>query len=348
MPVYDWSHVNNTNATADPTINYQIGMAPSAVGASGRAMMAAVAQYRDDIAGAIVTAGISTAYTVSSYSGYTSLAQLAGQMIAFTPHATNAAVVTLNVDSLGPKPLRTSPGVELLAGTIIQGTPYCAVYNNSDGAFYLQGFFGNPYNVPLCAGLDFWGSTAPNSSFVFPFGQAISRTTYATAFALLSTTYGAGDGLTTFNLPDLRGRVAAAMDDMGGAAAGRLGAVIPGTTLGGAGGAELTRCKSAKCHHIITGSTIRVIRTAGYLIPATGWRTKEAFRPRYGKAGAPEAQLALKPASQSSTTAAARRTVLRSQQSSVTTSCGLFSRLLHSRGRWWRRRTESIAGNHRR
>ncbi len=238
MPVYDWSHVNNTNATADPTINYQIGMAPSAVGASGRAMMAAVAQYRDDIAGAIVTAGISTAYTVSSYSGYTSLAQLAGQMIAFTPHATNAAVVTLNVDSLGPKPLRTSPGVELLAGTIIQGTPYCAIYNNSDGAFYLQGFYGNPYNVPLCAGLDFWGSTAPNSSFVFPFGQAISRTTYATAFALLSTTYGAGDGLTTFNLPDLRGRVAAAMDNMGGAAAGRLGAVIPGTTLGGVGGAE--------------------------------------------------------------------------------------------------------------
>jgi len=246
MPVYDWSHVNNTNATADPTINYQIGMAPSAVGASGRAMMAAVAQYRDDIAGAIVTAGISTAYTVSSYSGYTSLAQLAGQMIAFTPHATNAAIVTLNVDSLGPKPLRTSPGVELLAGTIIQGTPYCAVYNNSDGAFYLQSFFGNPYNVPLCAGLDFWGSTAPNSSFVFPFGQAISRTTYATAFALLSTTYGAGDGLTTFNLPDLRGRVAAAMDNMGGAAAGRLGAVIPGTTLGGVGGAEIEYLNAAQ------------------------------------------------------------------------------------------------------
>lgn len=38
-------------------------------------------------------------------------------------------------------------------------------------------------------------------------GRAISRTTYATYFALVSTTYGAGDGSTTFNIPDLRARV---------------------------------------------------------------------------------------------------------------------------------------------
>jgi hypothetical protein len=39
--------------------------------------------------------------------------------------------------------LRTSPGEELLAGTIIQGTPYVAVYNNSDGVFYLRAFSAN-------------------------------------------------------------------------------------------------------------------------------------------------------------------------------------------------------------
>ena len=38
-------------------------------------------------------------------------------------------------------------------------------------------------------------------------GKAISRTTYATLFALVGTTWGAGDGSTTFNLPDFRGRV---------------------------------------------------------------------------------------------------------------------------------------------
>lgn len=38
-------------------------------------------------------------------------------------------------------------------------------------------------------------------------GQAISRTTYATLFAAIGTTWGAGDGSTTFNLPDIQGRV---------------------------------------------------------------------------------------------------------------------------------------------
>jgi len=67
----------------------------------------------------------------------------------------------------------------------------------------------NPYNIPLGAGLDYWGSTTPNSSFAFPTGQAISRTTYAALFALIGTTYGTGDGTTTFNLPDKTGRVSA-------------------------------------------------------------------------------------------------------------------------------------------
>ncbi len=99
----------------------------------------------------------------------------------------------------------------------------------------------NPYNIPLGGGLPFFGPTAPNSSFIFPFGQAISRTTYSTLFSLLSTTYGAGDGSTTFNIPDLRGRVLAGKDDMGGSAASRMttgGGGIGGATLGAAGGNE--------------------------------------------------------------------------------------------------------------
>jgi microcystin-dependent protein len=67
----------------------------------------------------------------------------------------------------------------------------------------------NPYNIPLGAGLDYWGSTTPNSCFAFPTGQAISRTTYAGLFALVGTTYGSGDGTPTFNLPDKTGRVSA-------------------------------------------------------------------------------------------------------------------------------------------
>src|SRR5262245_54777847 len=146
MTLYKWSQTASADATADSTINWAEGQAPSSINDSGRAMMAAIAKYRDDIGGAIATGGTSTAYTVSSYEVFDNLAHLGGQMIAFTPHTTNAATVTLNVDGLGAKPLRTAPNTELLAGTIIQGTPYVAVYSNTDGVFYLQGFFGNPYN----------------------------------------------------------------------------------------------------------------------------------------------------------------------------------------------------------
>ena len=70
-------------------------------------------------------------------------------------------------------------------------------------------------------------------------GSAVSRATYASLFAIIGTTYGAGNGTTTFNLPDARGRVIIGKDDMGGSAASRITtgtAGINGVTLGAAGG----------------------------------------------------------------------------------------------------------------
>jgi microcystin-dependent protein len=266
MTLYKWSQTAASDATADSTINWQEGQAPSTVNDSARAMMAATAKYRDDIAGAIVTSGTSTAYTVSSYEVFDTLAHLGGQMIAFTPHTTNGATVTLNVDSLGAKPLRSAPGVELLAGTIIQGTPYVAVYNNGDGAFYLQGFYGVPttYNIPLAGGMDYWGTTVPNSSFAFPAGQAISRTTYASLFSIMSTTYGTGDGSTTFNIPDLRGRIAAHLDNMGGTAANRItsaGSGITGTSMGATGGAQTETLVTANLPPYTPAGSVSVTST---------------------------------------------------------------------------------------
>ena len=49
------------------------------------------------------------------------------------------------------------------------------------------------------------GSTAPDG-YLMCNGQAVSRTDYAALFAVIGTTYGAGDGTTTFNVPDLQGR----------------------------------------------------------------------------------------------------------------------------------------------
>ena len=59
----------------------------------------------------------------------------------------------------------------------------------------------------------FAGSSSP-TGFLICDGSAVSRTTYADLFAIVSTTYGLGDGSNTFNLPDLRERVIAGKDIM--------------------------------------------------------------------------------------------------------------------------------------
>lgn len=83
---------------------------------------------------------------------------------------------------------------------------------------------------------------------VFPYGQTLSRTTYADLWAFAQVEiaagndfYNNGDGSTTFGIGDMRGRVPAGKDDMGGTAAGRLtddGSGVDGATLGATGGAE--------------------------------------------------------------------------------------------------------------
>jgi microcystin-dependent protein len=241
MTLYKWSQTAANNATADSTCPWPEGMAPSQVNDSARGNMAALAKYRDDISGAILTGGTATAYTVASYEIFDTLTHLGGQMIAFTPHTGNGGACTLNVDGLGAKPLRSSPGVELPAAVLVQGTPYVATYSATDGAFYLRGFFNLPYAVPVGALMPFAALTPPNSNFVLPYGQALSRLTYATLFALCGTTFGAGDGSTTFNIPDLRGRTIVAQDNMGGIAAGRVtsaGSGVDGTTTGASGGTQ--------------------------------------------------------------------------------------------------------------
>jgi len=238
MAFWGWSRTANNNALVG-TVNFQEGQAPSSLNDSNRSLMADLRSWADDVSGAITTGGTSTALTVTSYQTFGSLGNLANQVIAFTPHATNGATVTLNVDGLGAKPLRSAPSVELPAGVLVQGTPYTCLYNSSDQVFYLQSFYGNPYNVPIGGVLPYTGSTAPNSNFVLPYGQAISRTTYSGYFSLVSTTFGSGDGSATFNVPDLRGRVVAGADGMGGSAAGRLTDAVAGIDiLGDAGGSQ--------------------------------------------------------------------------------------------------------------
>jgi microcystin-dependent protein len=257
MALWNWSRTSaNANGSADPGINFLENQAPSSLNDSCRALMQATAQYRDDVAGGTVTTGASQAYQLSTFSNFTSASALANQMVCFTPHVTNGAVVTMTIDSVPNVPLRSSPGKELPAGVLIQGSVYSCTYNATDGALYLQGFYGNTYGIPIAGGMTYYAPTPPSSIFAFPYGQAISRTTYATLWGLIGVTYGPGDGSATFNLPDERGRVQAGADNMGGSAAGRLTSASGMGTglLGQVGGGETETLTLAQAPTGITSS----------------------------------------------------------------------------------------------
>lgn len=68
--------------------------------------------------------------------------------------------------------------------------------------------------------LPFAGASAP-SGWMLCAGQLLSRTTYAELFAVIGVTFGAGDGSTTFKLPDLRGEFIRCLDNGRGVDTGR-------------------------------------------------------------------------------------------------------------------------------
>lgn len=127
---------------------------------------------------------------------------------------------------------------------------------SGSGLSALSGSISVDGTVPIGAGMDFWGSSVP-TGWLFAYGQAVSRTTYAALFAVYGTTYGAGDGSTTFNLPDKRGRASFGKDDMGGTSANRITGLSGGwngDTLGAAGGAET---------HLLTANEVPAISPTG-------------------------------------------------------------------------------------
>lgn len=270
MAFWSWSKTAGNNSTADSTINWAEGQSPSSVNDSARAMMARTAEWRDDVSGTITTGGTSTAYTVTSNQTFDSFAHMAGAMIAFVPHTTNTggggAPVTLNVDSLGAKSIRFAPNKDLQSGVLVQGTPYVVTYNNVDGAFYLQGFPGDPYGVPVGGFMPYVTLGAPSSAFVNPYGQALSRSVYSSLFALCTTFYGSGDGSTTFNIPDLRGRTPIGSDDMGGVAAGR----VSGAGIGATGGAQSVTIAQNQLPNVSPTFTGNALPPHSHTVNATG------------------------------------------------------------------------------
>lgn len=104
---------------------------------------------------------------------------------------------------------------------------------------------------------EYAGATAP-AGYLMADGSAVSRTTYARLFAVIGTTFGTGDGSTTFNLPNRKGRVGV----------GRDSGQAEFDTLGETGGANthtLTTAEIPSHAHAVSNIGIGVIKE-----PATG------------------------------------------------------------------------------
>lgn len=154
----------------------------------------------------------------------------------------------------------------------IDGSTTLAVNAGESVLIYCTGTawvtIGKSSGVPSGSITGYGGTSAP-SGWLLCDGSAISRTTYASLFSAIGTTFGVGDGSSTFNIPDARGRVIAGQDDMGGSAASRLttaGSGLDGATLGATGGAQnvtLTAAESGLPSHSHSLTPITGLTGAG-------------------------------------------------------------------------------------
>lgn len=268
MPEISSSSFSETDANNNaPAPNgFPENMPFSGVNDSARALMAATKRMWGRLNGRYASGGSANAYSLTpdgALAAYT-----LGERYSFRANFSNTGAATLNISGLGAKAIKkmTASGkADLASGDIQSGQPVTAEYDGTDmvmvtlpanSVLPAAGSAGNVLAsdgtgwtssvsslVPVGALMPYAGTAAP-TGWLLCFGQAISRTTYAALFAAIGTTYGAGDGSTTFNIPDLRGRVAAGKDDMGGTAANRLtnlgtgNAGINGSVLGFAGGTD--------------------------------------------------------------------------------------------------------------
>lgn len=155
-------------------------------------------------------------------------------------------------DLEAPKPFVPSvfsDGAKLDAGNVEEmrfglagsGPLAKAVLDSNAVAARVQLGLGVGQIVPAGMLSPYAGSAAP-TGWLLCDGSAVSRVAYSVLFTVVGTTYGVGDGSTTFNVPDLRGRVVAGKDYDVGGLSNRLttaGSNINGTAINASGGDQL-------------------------------------------------------------------------------------------------------------
>lgn len=181
--------------------------------------------------------------------------------------AGNWSLLLLSEDAMSSDSTLRPPSQHSVKAYVDAKTSTAEDYANAADAVYL----------PPGVITSYAGAIAP-AGWLFCYGQAVSRVAYAALFVNINTTYGSGDGVTTFNLPDLRGRSIFGKDDMGGVSATRLtddgtgNPGIDGTSLGAAGGMDrytLTEAQMPNHTHQLNNATSVWTQGSGSVISGT-------------------------------------------------------------------------------
>ena len=166
---------------------------------------------------AMATLGVALSSYVTKTANYTVLTSDKGKLIDATsgtwtltlPAAATAGdAFNVSLKNSGTGVVTVDPNLS----ETIDGGGTLAVNAGESLVLYCNGSswvsVGKSSGVPSGAGVDWYGASLP-SGYLWADGSAVSRTTYASLFAAIGTTHGVGDGSSTFNLPDKRGRVSA-------------------------------------------------------------------------------------------------------------------------------------------
>ncbi|MEW5709838.1 MAG: tail fiber protein [Pseudomonadota bacterium] len=188
--------------------------------------------------------------------------------------ANTSAAPTLNLNGLGAKTVVKYANESLQPGDIGgAGHVLDLVYSQSLDKWVLL----NPYEGGLTGEVKAIAFASVPGGWLECDGSAVSRTTYAKLFSKIGTTWGAGDGINTFNLPDFRGRAIIG--------AGQ-GAGLTSRSLGQTGGAEthaLTEAEMPKHYHQMVGpNSITAPQGSVYSYGAYGGGTPDDNALAYG------------------------------------------------------------------
>jgi microcystin-dependent protein len=229
--VFGWLTANDSNSTVNG-LNIAENCPPANINNAIRAVMGALARAASGIAQFAADTGAVNAYAVAPAAVL--LSYFTGYRVTFTPANTNTGASTLSVNGLAALPIYNLAHTALTGGEIVAQSfcevIYSATLNSGAGAWVLvntdlgigtllKASISN-LGVPPGTLIHFAGSSAP-TGFLVANAAAVSRSTYATLFGVIGTTYGAGDGYTTFNLPDGRGVFLRGLDSGRGLDTGR-------------------------------------------------------------------------------------------------------------------------------